>query len=123
MKTRFTVKEREDIEVNDLAGLIGCILKEGGRSKIPSWNHPPSLLAHLRIEDNPHPEDPFFSKFFEAIALLKQRGLVMDVIPKSHVHYIHLTSDGEKSDFGNEILILDDAQESVNAFDKENSKL
>ena len=51
----------------------------------------------------------------------------MDVIgktPESNYgkygrHYILLTSEGQKTDFSNDILILDNAQEIVNAFDNE----
>jgi hypothetical protein len=65
-----------------------------------------------------HGDRNFFLKFYEAIAQLKRRGLLVDVVEpgKPLEPYPRLTSVGEKSYINDEILILiDDAQEVVNS--------
>ena len=62
-------------------------------------------------------EETFSQKFYEAIALLKQRGLLMDGVPTSLNDWprVQLTSDGETANFDGEVSIqIDDAQEIVN---------
>lgn len=129
METRLTSEQREAITVNELAGHIGSILQESKRipNRIPGF--PPHIYEGLCDEKDPNSKDEFFKKFCEAIALLKRRGLVMDAVllgshggGRSHeMPYtsLLLTSDGEKTDFTGEILILDDAQETVNSFNQE----
>jgi len=124
MKTRLTPAERENITVNELAGLIGYIIQQKILGNTPIL--PPDIHRHLHEEQHSESQQPFFEKFYEAIALLERRGLTMyymrsftSQFNKDRTQYLMLTSVGEKTDFSNEILILDDAQEIVNAFDKE----
>ena len=60
----------------------------------------------------------FKLKFYEAIARLKRRGLLMDVVGTSEYsdrHGVYLTSVGERSVFDDGVLtLIDDAQEVVN---------
>ena len=61
----------------------------------------------------------FYRKFSEAIALLKRRGLLMDVVDCKYPAVL-LTLVGEGSDFADGIMILiDDAQEIVHKIREE----
>ncbi|MFC1715275.1 hypothetical protein ACFL6S_16520 [Candidatus Poribacteria bacterium] len=124
MQTSFNAAERENKTVNELAGLIGYILKEEART---ISNIPLEMLKHLYGEDTPNSRDAFFRKFYEAIALLEQWGLVVYYMERRgffgrsdfYAHCLLLTSVGRETDFRDEILILDDAQEIVNSLKKE----
>ena len=116
MQSPLDRDQREQITVAELARFIFRLAKE---EKI-SFDHLSSLQERLcpenkvgyRVENK-----SFFLKFYEAIAQLKRRGLLMDVAPSfSKGLSAHLTSVGEKSDFHDGILILiDDAHEVVNS--------
>ena len=116
MQPLLDPEQREQITVAELARFIFRLAKE---EKI-SFDYLPFLQEQLCPENKVRyqVEDKSFSlKFYEAIAQLKQRGLLMDVIRFfPHGLSAHLTSVGEKSDFHDGILILiDDAHEVVNS--------
>ena len=103
--------------VADLARFIFRLAKEWEIN----FNQLPELQEQLCPKDKVDDREnaSFFLKFYEAIAQLKRRGLLMDVVePDIIQRYIgtRLTSVGEKSDINDEILILiDDAYEIVNS--------
>ena len=117
MQPLLDPEQREQITVAELARFIFRLAKE---EKI-SFDHLPFLQEQLYPENKAgyYVEDKsFFLKFYEAIAQLKRRGLLMDVMTTGIPHRIStcFTSVGEKSDFHDGILILiDDAHEVVNS--------
>jgi len=128
-------EQRKDITVCELARHIFRIIKERGIAQIIedndrfAFSHEDirTLLKRfcekkehhyngIRVIDDP--DDIFYVKFSEAIALLKCRGLLMEMINLSDTSRRHfrLTSVGINSDFNDGILIImDDTQEIVNS--------
>ena len=122
--------QREKISVPELARHILCHLKlfvEKARDHGSGYHFSggvetfslPSLQEQICPENKVGCEvkdSTFSQKCYEAIALLKRRGLLMDVITSNNrAPSLHLTSVGERSDFDDGSLILiDDAQEIVN---------
>lgn len=122
--------QREKISVPELARHILCHLKlfvEKARDHGSGYHFSggvetfslPSLQEQICPENKVGCEvkdSTFSQKFYEAIALLKQRGLLMDGVSTSPNDWprVQLTSDGETANFDDEIPIqIDDAQEIV----------
>ena len=110
--------QRSDCSIEDLARVICRYMKYNIR--INGWSK--VGLKDMRESlgtDNPSrdiaPLD-FSLKFYEAVARLKHRGILMDCDIDTNVHYVCFTSVGAKTDFDDELLILiDDAFEVVQA--------
>lgn len=113
---QLTIEQAETITLSELIKLIFRRIKEGGsepynliRDFLPGYRH---NTSDKRIEE-------FENKFQEAWATLLRRGLIMQTVRvRDTIGYpveFRLTSTGQKSDFGDGILILvDDAQQIVN---------
>lgn len=127
MVAALSEKQRTNITVCNLARHIFRL----GKKKV-SVQDLPLLLQQLcpenkkeaMIED--HPDQEFTLKFYEAIGLLKRRGLLMNVIDGEFqgssllglpIHSVRPTSIWEKSSFDDDgvIILIDDAQEIVNS--------
>ncbi len=130
MKLPLTEEQKRSITIPELLRLIFRLQK---RDEII---HLPGLLEKLSAENekskpiNEQSDKKFFLKFYEAIALLKRRGLLMDVLdvmarPGDHLYH-HIPSIGstslwEKSFLNDDgmIILIDDAQEIVEALKEE----
>jgi hypothetical protein len=122
-------EQKKNITVTELARLIFRLGKE---SKV-GISDLPILLKKFAPENeeqqdiNNHPNKDFSLKFYEAIASLKRRGLLMDVIkivsvwPPGTITDVRPTSIWGKSflDEDGIIILIDDAQEIVNSLKKE----
>ena len=118
MEPLLNTEQRKQISVPELARFIFRLIKEEKVNVRDLAN----LHEQLCPENKQGREDDksFWLKFYESIARLKQRGLLMDVRARfPNELNVCLTSVGQKSDFHDGILILiDDAQEIVNAVKK-----
>ena len=93
MTLPLSEKQKKDITVTELARLIFRLGKEG-----KAVSNLPRLLETLcpenkkdnTLKDQPNQE--FLRKFYEAIALLKRRGLLMDVVDSTG--YVHSHTPG-----------------------------
>lgn len=139
MKLPLSEDQIEKLTVHELARLILrlVVVRPGGYN----FSDSVVMLEHLYpqggVIDKTKSND-FCSRYFEAIALLKRRGLLIEIpnrwrrafwktiraddLDEHYVadhrdeHYVFPTSVGKKTDFRKEILILvDDAQEIVNS--------
>ncbi len=137
MRSSLNQEQREQITVAELARLVFRLVKgieqdmkkqaenRGNQLEGPIRFSLPHLQKQLCAENEVQGEtkDPsFFLKFYEAIAQLKRRGLLMDALDPSYSNRpcCCFTSLGEKSDDHNGILILfDDAHDIVKSL-KEN---
>jgi len=105
MQVRLEPEIRESISIEELAKHIFNVIKKSKEDSHRSRNYP-TILQNLLNDlcrnagGNPLIDDDFAGKFDEAIALLKNQGLLVDVT--SDVPKVRLTSLGEKSD-----LVLD----------------
>ena len=124
MDSSLDETQREQCSVEELARIIFCFLKK-------VWNRDYIGLEWLREILCPKPPNEnedfysrknrsFFLKFYEAIARLKQRGLLMEANSQCFedltegLHAVCLTSIGKESYLDDGILILiDDACELV----------
>jgi len=112
METILDQEKRKQITVWELARLILRIGKEGkiGIADLPNLHQ---YLCPENKEGYTIINQEFADKFFEAIALLKRRGLLMDVITRNRV-YVQLTSFAQRTEVSDDIIILiDDAKEIV----------
>ena len=131
MQISLDREQREQMTVAELARFIFRLAKEGEAIfKFSNhFNSLPKLQEQLCPENKAgnRPGDMgFFRKFYEAVARLNRRGLLMDIVVWDDPFCIgsDLTSAGEKSDFHDGILILiDDAHEIVNSLKEELPKL
>ena len=114
--------QRADCSIEDLARIICHYMKDKIRKH--KWDYVGltnmyDTLSSERTLGSVATDQDFCLKFYEAIARLKQRGLLMDASPHcfdslSDNAAVCFTSVGARSDFDNEILILiDDAYEVV----------
>ena len=116
MESLLSREQREQMTVAELARFIFRLAKEE-----EVFDNLPYLQERLCPENKfgyAYGDRSFFLKFYEAIAQLKRRGLLVDMVEpdKPLEPYLRLTSVGEKSDINDEILILiDDAHEIVNS--------
>lgn len=130
------LEQSEEVTISDLEKLIlreiKAELAEDAKRKQYNPQHVeeealdlPALLKGIATTKKPGGASnrAFKLKFYEAIARLKRRGLLMDVVGTpgySSRHGVYLTSVGERSDFDDGIIILiDDAQEIVNKIKEE----
>ena len=131
MKLHLEKEQREKISILELASHILRYLKffvekaRAGSSRhrfetdVETFSLP-SLQQQICPENKVGyeiKEKAFSQKFYEAIALLKQRRWLMDGAPTSPNDWprVQLTSDGETANFDDEMPIqIDDAQEVVN---------
>ena len=120
MRSSLNQEQREQITVAELARLVFRLAKESNDNSLHSFYLQEQLCSENKMGHGSK-DTHFGLKVYEAIALLKRRGLLMDVDPKySQGFSVCLTSLGEKSDIHNGILILiDDAHDIVNSL-KEN---
>ena len=103
-------RERADCSIEDLARIICRYMKEIIRKDKKDIHKLEDMMAILGSEKG---DWNFDMKFDEAIARLKQRGILMRVNYTS-VESVCFTSVGAKTDFGDELLILiDDAYDVV----------
>lgn len=122
----LTDRKREDIKVSELARLIlRLVLPDYAEDR--TYSDPVEILNELwpdaKIGGTEHTD--FCFKCFEAIELLKRRGLVMEIpyahVPRNWSHtvksfkpLIFPTSAGKRIDLQSKILILvDDAEKIV----------
>ena len=115
--------QRADCSIEDLARIICHYMKDKIRKH--KWDYVGltnmyDTLSSERTLGSVATDQDFCLKFYEAIARLKQRGLLMDASPhcfdssSDNAAAVCFTSVGAKTDFDNEILILiDDAYEVV----------
>ena len=122
MQLSLNREQREQMTVAELARFMFRLAKE----KKISFNNLSGLQQQLcseREQLNHVGDDSFLLKFYEAIAQLRRRGLLVDVVESNFIPprtRTRLTSVGEKSDFHDGILILiDDAHEIVNSLKEE----
>ena len=115
MEPLLNAEQRKQISVPELARFIFRLVKDE-KVDIRNLTSLHEQLCPKNIYGR-EGDKSFWLKFYESIARLKQRGLLMDVragFPNEL--NVCLTSVGQKSDFHDGILILiDDAQEIVNA--------
>ncbi len=113
-------RERADCSIEDLARIICHYMKEIIRRDKKDIHKLEDMMAIL----GPKKGDwNFDMKFDEAIARLKQRGILMNVVNTS-VETVCFTSVGAKTDFDDELLILiDDAYEVVKSLKAKIPKL
>jgi hypothetical protein len=127
-------EQKKNITVTELAKLIFRLRKDSTvRISSLSALFVPTLLEGLAPENkkeqdiNEHPNKDFSLKFYEAMALLKRRGLLMDIIRIESTAYRPIIPDvcptsiwGKSFLDEDEIIILiDDAQEIVNSLKEE----
>lgn len=127
MQTSLDREAREQMTVAELARFIFRLAKEK-KIGISNLSGLQQQLCSERQRSNHHvKDDSFLLKFYEAIAQLRRRGLLVDVVESNVMPprtSTRLTSVGEKSDFHDGILILiDDAHEIVNSLKEEIPKL
>ena len=119
--------QRKKCSIEELARIIFRFVKEETNKRMSKRTRSNFGLEYMQETLCPvnkpsyAPKDlPFCLKFYEAIARLKQRGLLMEAnsqcFGSTSADAVCLTSVGEKSDFDEGILILiDDACEVVQA--------
>ena len=136
MKVRLNEKEREKITVNELARFIFRLAKAEKGHGHNSRGSATDILNDIYVEGRKAVEkigEDFTLKFYEAVALLKRRGLIMGVGYTEHRshdntdwfrQWLYLTSVGERSDIGKDaIILIDDAQGIVNSLKSQVSNL
>lgn len=121
---------KKKLSVNQLAKLIFRLGKENrilimdGKSLLDKLSPPEKAQAESPINDRNDKE--FCLKFYEAIAWLKRRGLLMDIVDPTGYGdtlepHLRPTSVWEMSslDDAGIIMLIDDLQETVNSLKKE----
>ena len=111
-------KQRETCTPEELARIIFCFLKNEYEREHIGLGYLQEILCSKNVRGQAAIARSFCVKFYEAVARLKQRGLLMEVGPRCFGStvgdLICLTSVGKKSDYDEGILILvDDASEIV----------
>ena len=107
-------RQRADCSIEDLARIICRYMKEKIRSDKKHLFRFDAIWAFL-CPEKAIGYSEYDLKIFEAIARLKQRGILMNV-SNTDVVKVCFTSVGAKTDFDEELLILiDDAYEVVQA--------
>lgn len=107
MQLSLDREQREQMTVAELSRFLFRLAKD----KKIGFDNLHELQQQLCSENerlNYVEDKSFFLKFYEAIAQLKRRGLLVDVVTPD-IYYspcLRLTSVGEKSDISDEILIL-----------------
>lgn len=117
--------QRKECSIEELARIIFRFVKEETNGRMSRRMRTSYGLKHMQETLYPGnrpgyvaDDQSFCLKFYEAVARLKQRGLLMDAdsqcFGSTSADAVCLTSVGEKSDFDEGILILiDDAYEVV----------
>ncbi len=121
MNSALDDRERADCSIEDLARIICRCMKD--RKRINEWEYDSLKGVHNTLcSESKHgyvaSDQDFCLKFYEAIARLKQRGILMDASSQcfsaTSVDSVCFTSVGAKTDFDEELLIvIDDAYEVV----------
>ena len=141
MQLPLNYEQREQITIPELSIILFRQIKKtieefeeqnqnrGYQSEEPIRLYLPSLQEKI-CPENPTQGgsgDPsFFLKFYDAAALLKRRGLLMDGFDSrySNRSCICLTSVGEKSDVdGDVLLLIDNPEEIVTALEQKIGRL
>ena len=118
--------QRRDCSIEDLARIILRLMKEGISGRVQS-HYGLEYMHETLCPENERKHvlrDPSFcKKFYEAIALLKQRGLLMDAASRCFGNMydaVCFTSAGKESYLNEGILILvDDARKVVQSLKEE----
>lgn len=110
--------QREECTPEELGRMILCFLKKDYEHERISLGYLQKIFCPKNQPDCQAIDHTFCVKFYEAVARLKLRGLLMDVsslcFGNSSGNSVCLTSVGEKSDLDEGILILvDDPYEIV----------
>jgi hypothetical protein len=122
MSNYLTPKQRREIEIEELAKYIICILcklkkeYEQKKTRHQQSNIRENLYEILvsKPSGDTETDDPFSIKFSQTINLLEKRDLIVQ-ISKNSLTYIYLTPAGEQSCLSNYegIITIDDAKKLV----------
>ena len=136
MQLSLNYEQREQITIPELSIILFRQIKttierieeqsekRGYQSEEPIRLYLPSIQEQICPENKTQggTDDPsFFLKFYDAAALLKRRGLLMNAFDSRYNNRscICLTSVGEKSDVdGDDLLLLDNPEEIVTALEQ-----